>query len=457
VGCSDPYSANLNGTQGNLGMKSEVNANTGFFPYPPANPPWNGPIDRRLHALVSDIDPAQNGGGLYFVEGQYVAADDAAAGNNNNNASYRRVTMTPGANGAWNMAFAAPTQREQIGIRAWKDHDPAVVESDIQIPGDGLLVLAARATHLGDGLWHYEYALQNLNADRGARRFRIRVQPDADVRNAAFHDIDYHSGEPFDSTDWTIDVSDFDVAWSTQTSQENPNANALRWGTLYSFRFDAYAVPSMDTLIEIEPFKSGNPAVLLINTLGPAQAPQDCNGNSRVDACDLDCNANNGDCNVPGCGLSIDCDNSGQPDECETDCNTNGVFDACDLNEGTSADCDANLVPDECDPNWDGDAMPDACDDDIDNDGRLNTMDVCDFTPLDAPIRPNGTVVGDINNDCDVDLADYNHFDECFAQSGPNMPPSTLPCLGLYDYQQDGDLDLFDYGGIQNVFTGTGQ
>lgn len=33
-GCSDPYSAGLNGSQSNLGPRSQINAATGVFPYP---------------------------------------------------------------------------------------------------------------------------------------------------------------------------------------------------------------------------------------------------------------------------------------------------------------------------------------------------------------------------------------------------------------------------------------
>jgi len=44
-GCSDPYSAWLNGFQSDLAARSEVNAYTGFFPYPPVlGGSTNGPL-----------------------------------------------------------------------------------------------------------------------------------------------------------------------------------------------------------------------------------------------------------------------------------------------------------------------------------------------------------------------------------------------------------------------------
>jgi len=38
-----------------------------------------------------------------------------------------------------------------------------------------------------------------------------------------------------------------DLTWSTETFADNPNANAIRWGTLYNFRFDADQSPRATT------------------------------------------------------------------------------------------------------------------------------------------------------------------------------------------------------------------
>ena len=56
-GCSDPYSASLNGQQGNLGPRSQVNAFTGVFPYPPGGGLFGGVIDRRLEPLLIGREP----------------------------------------------------------------------------------------------------------------------------------------------------------------------------------------------------------------------------------------------------------------------------------------------------------------------------------------------------------------------------------------------------------------
>ncbi|NOT02019.1 MAG: hypothetical protein HOP29_15500 [Phycisphaerales bacterium] len=94
----------------------------------------------------------------------------------------------------------------------------------------------------------------------------------------------------------------------------------------------------------------------------------DCNGNGVFDACDLDCAAGNGACNVAGCGQSTDCNANGVLDDCEGDCNGNGVPDDCDLASAASADCNGNAIPDECDvagatsPDCQNNDVPDECD-----------------------------------------------------------------------------------------------
>ena len=82
VGCSDPYGASLNGSQGAgaLGPKSHINPSTGAFPFPIVYGPGmtiTNLLSRRVIAKNADIDPALNTGALYYVESQYVAWDDA--------------------------------------------------------------------------------------------------------------------------------------------------------------------------------------------------------------------------------------------------------------------------------------------------------------------------------------------------------------------------------------------
>jgi cysteine-rich repeat protein len=303
VHCSDPYSASLNGAQSNLGPRSQVNAFTGYFPYPPSSPAYPAVIGRRLQVLVSDLDQAVHPQAQYFVEGQYVTADDAAAGNQNNNASYRPASVQ-GTGDAVTAQVTGTTRRRDPGIRAWQDNETGVVETNVQVPDEGLFILAAKATDLGGGLWAYEYALQNLTSDRSAGSFRVPIEEDALVSAIGFHDVPYHSGEPYDGTDWTSTRSSVGVTWSTSTYAQDPLANALRWGTLYNFRFEADA-PPQPTSVRIGLFKPGSPEWVDAATIGPITNAEDCNNNDVADSLDI------------ATGSSQDCNGNAVPDECE--------------------------------------------------------------------------------------------------------------------------------------------
>ncbi|MBI5361704.1 MAG: hypothetical protein HZA53_00905 [Planctomycetes bacterium] len=241
-GCSDPYGSGLNGSQSGLGPNWQVNAHTGVFTYPPANPAWSGNVARRCEMLSTDVE--NTGGGVrYFGEGHYVTADDAAAGNQNNNASYRELTCTSGS-----FTFTGTTTREQPAIRAWAVAESGVTLNNVQIANDGLLVTGAKATSLGGGQWHYEYGVYNMNADRNVGSFSVPIPAGVTVSNIGFHDVFYHDGDgngsaTFSGTDWAGSVAGGAITWACETQAVNNNANAIRWGSTYNFRFDANAAP----------------------------------------------------------------------------------------------------------------------------------------------------------------------------------------------------------------------
>lgn len=285
VGCSDPYVAALNGQQSIMGPKSLVNASTGVFPYPSPGGAIQTSLDRRLQVEFTDIDPAQNPGAQYFLEGHYVSPDDAVAGNAKNNATWRDCSI--GVTDYRPSPFGGP-RRTEPAIFAWQEYDPEVVISEVEIPNDGApgysgwFWVAAKATDNGDGTWHYEYAIQNLNSDRAARAVRVQTQRCPRVTNVGFHDVFYHSGEQVDGDDWTVTIEPNAVVWETEAYLTNFDANALRWGTLYNFRFDANAPPVFDGILELELWKPGTPASVEVTTITPAPTCQ-CLGNLACD------------------------------------------------------------------------------------------------------------------------------------------------------------------------------
>jgi hypothetical protein len=84
------------------------------------------------------------------------------------------------------------------------------------------------------------------------------------VSNVAFHDVRYHDSDgngnvTFSGADWAVAQTSAAITWSTESQAANDNANAIRWGTLYNFRFDANTPPQGGT-ITLGIWKPGSPS-----------------------------------------------------------------------------------------------------------------------------------------------------------------------------------------------------
>ncbi|MFO0961949.1 MAG: hypothetical protein U0625_03475 [Phycisphaerales bacterium] len=291
IGCSDPYSASLNGSQSDLGPRYEVNASTGAFPATgsttwPAIPSGQSTIGRRVQIKQADLDPAQNTGAVYFAECQYVHPQDAVANNDNNNASYRTFTVGALSGGAYTLTLTGGTNQQKPAIYGWKDVVPAVLITAVDA-ADGRFMAGYNVTNNGNGTWHYEYAIHNLNSDSSGKSFSIPVPAGVTITNAGFRDVQYQPGEPYDGTDWTITVANGAITWAcTQTFAQNPNANALRWATCYNFWFDASTAPTPGTAT-IGYFKTAGSVNFTGNVPSAAPIVGDLNGDGHVDGADL--------------------------------------------------------------------------------------------------------------------------------------------------------------------------
>ena len=273
VGCADTYWAGLN-ANGSC-PRSDVNVFTGTYNYPfTVNSTGDSNIRGNLQVLNSDVEPAQNAGARYFIEAQYISNDDAAWGNLHNNASWREI----GFNSVDDpYAMSSDGEAETIegvpAIRVWADIDPSVRLTEIYVPDEGKIIIGAKVTDNGDGTHTYEYAMHNLNSHRSIRSLTIPTG-NAVLSAVGFKDIPYNSGEIYDGTDWSNSVVPGSVTWETVTYDENPNGNALRWGTLYNFRFVATAGPEYGE-IELGIFRPGGPTSFVGSTYIPSAAGND--------------------------------------------------------------------------------------------------------------------------------------------------------------------------------------
>ena len=292
-GCSDPYSAGLNSGP-NLGSRAWINPFTGFFPRGDSQTPPNnhsghdhtGRIPHRILVESNDLNQNLNAGATYFAEAQYVTKHEydwcqthPGECNMYNNASYRRYNVS-GINPPFSFSAAASTVRMRPAIIAWTDAGATVIQIEPDPGNDGIGYVAYKVTNIGENLWHYEYAIYNQNLDRAIQSFAIPNGCGIGFFNIGFHAPPQHPGwandgtlgnAGFSSTPWSPTLTSGALTWSTETFAQNQNANAIRWGTLYNFRFDSYRPPQNEFAV-ISFFKTGMPIAVPIQ--GPA--PDEC-------------------------------------------------------------------------------------------------------------------------------------------------------------------------------------
>ncbi len=266
-GCADPYGSGLNGSQSGLGPKHEINAANATWPFPNLKGSSTGNATTRARLQVAETDlQGQPSGTLFFVSSIYVHPEDATFNTDNNNESYRRVTV--GANSG--ISLADTTKRQSPAIFAWRDYgngvsggsglpDNNVQLVPVDIPGDGRFWVGCKVTSIGGGNYRYEYAVMNLNSDRGAAAFSVPVGTGTTVQQLFFRDVPYHSGELQTGTDWNPTNSSGVLTWAYANNQVDDRAeNILRWDTIYNFAFVANSAPVAGN-VTLSLFKPGAP------------------------------------------------------------------------------------------------------------------------------------------------------------------------------------------------------
>jgi WD40 repeat protein len=169
----------------------------------------------------------------------------------------------------------------------------------------------------------------------------------------------------------------------------------------------------------------------LVNPTGIAfrpASPHDCNGNGRLDICDI------------SLGSSLDLNNNGVPDECDGyDFDGDGVLNANDNcpftpnadqtdtdgdNVGDLCDnCPTVSNPDQADSNHDGigDACPYLCGD-VNNNGLVNIQDITyliNYLYKGGPVPVPVWKVGDVNNSGVVNIQDITYLISFLYKGGP--------------------------------------
>ncbi|MGI8923012.1 MAG: hypothetical protein ACR2HJ_03065 [Fimbriimonadales bacterium] len=267
VFCSDTYGSGLNASRDWLGPRDEINAFAGTWECTGSyfsnyqndcverfDPNGLGPVDHRLQVHDQDLTAPNS---QFFYEAYYVSRDDV---DRYNSAAFRPCTVNF-QGGDWHFQ---PTQSQTNGVVAdhWGDIQPA---PRAQPTTEGDILVAVQVNDLGGGKWHYEYAVYNHTSYREMRQFTIPLPDGLTLENVEFRDIDK------DNTDeWTWNYANSALTWKTSTYAQNPDANSLKWNSVFNFRFDANSPPAVNrTTATLGLFRPGVLQMLAAETRGP--------------------------------------------------------------------------------------------------------------------------------------------------------------------------------------------
>jgi hypothetical protein len=266
VGCRDVYSTGNNDLPTALGVRAELEANSGEWEQcgsmfaPGAKPP--GPCDqeesgstedeyeRRLVVAESELETA---GANYFLEGWYVIRDDVNIFNN-----MARVPITPELVGDI-FIFSPGATTQGAAIDEWvAPSTRGLNEEHVRIAdAEGHLSLAVKVQDLGAGNYRYVYALMNYDFDPQFNSLAVNLPAALPVENVTFSDSD---GDP--ATDWTDNVGGGMLVWTAPSS-----AAALDWGNMATFSFEIESAPNTG-LVTLSAEES--PAEIPVTILGPS-------------------------------------------------------------------------------------------------------------------------------------------------------------------------------------------
>lgn len=252
VGCSDVYSAGNNAQQFYLGPPDEIDPwlgtwnNVGSYfdrGDPDVGAPGNNDGVRSLNSTtgfgsvknrvtIKESDLLIPGASYFFYI--HLIHEGEPLANRNDNLMNRGVNYTRNAtSGAWSSTTVGTAQSGSILTR-WTG---ATVSTAGNGTSDGRFAVAVKVTGPTNGLWHYEYAVHNIDNSRGGAAFRIPTCTSARVQNLGFRDIDDNA-----LNQWTANVTNGEIAFLA------PASNPQNWNTIFNFWFDSDAAPEAGTV-----------------------------------------------------------------------------------------------------------------------------------------------------------------------------------------------------------------
>jgi hypothetical protein len=247
IGCFDSYSTGFNGDRFNLGPTSEIDPWTGSWNpvgsyFDRGDPAVGGTAasdgtQSLTQTQVSSFDSVKNRvtvpeselsqAGTYYGQVHLVCEGEPVANRSNNLLSDRLNFTWSGS--SWSTSNAGGAVQGSV-LNRWAG---ATRNLGGNGSDDGRFLVAAKVTGPVAGVWHYEYAVHNIDNARGGASLRIPLHPSATLTNAGFRDID---GNALNQWTWSRNGSEL----ACLAAANNP----LDWNSIYNFWFDATVGPA---------------------------------------------------------------------------------------------------------------------------------------------------------------------------------------------------------------------
>ncbi len=299
VGCFDTYDIVSNQNRNYLGPRSEIDPLTAYWETCDSHfdtgavgytvpgdcmrshgSSGHDAIQHRLRVADQDVLAADSPGQI-IMEGFYIVADDIDL---STNWRHRFCTMTYSPSLVRWEFFDTGAEVQTPAIMGWGDEQALASPTD-----EGEVVVAVRVVDLGAGQRRYEYNVYNMNLDRAIDEFSIPLSPGVTVSNYGFH-APVENEEPlFSSAPWTHAAGADAIDWAPPapnagTGEQFPNT--IRYGTMYTFWFDADTAPG-NGAVSLSPYKPGAAPSLSAGVPVPCRFVEDLNGDGVVDTADL--------------------------------------------------------------------------------------------------------------------------------------------------------------------------
>ena len=257
--CSDTYGAGLNSGRTGLGPPEEIDPWLGVWQPvgsyfdrgdPDVGAPQNTDGRKSLNgSMVNNFDGVKNRVEVddadlndptaTYYYGSYVVILGEPGSNRTNNGVSRQCNPNWSGN-SWNFNDTTNPINGTI-LEQWNG-----ARLDSGENGSGQFFVGVKVTGPDNrGMWHYEYAVNNLDNSRGGASFRLPTCTAATVENAVFQDIDGNV-----SNDWSVTITNGAIDFIA------PAGNALEWNTIYNFAFDSNAAP-LNGAVDIDHARMG--------------------------------------------------------------------------------------------------------------------------------------------------------------------------------------------------------